>query len=141
MPQSLAGHAKAGHTIPEPECHRSIYNLWWQTLEYFDPFLVGLTATPTAQTIGFFNGNLVQEYTNEKAVADNVNVGYQVYELITQISQQGAKLAKEPGIFVPHRDRRTKARLGVSLLGNRSYFGTRKNTEGLTLKCCASLTM
>jgi len=29
------------------ECHRSIYNLWKQVLDYFDAFLVGLTATPT----------------------------------------------------------------------------------------------
>ncbi len=29
------------------ECHRSIYNLWRQVLEYFDAFLIGLTATPT----------------------------------------------------------------------------------------------
>ncbi len=28
------------------ECHRSIYNLWRQVLEYFDAYLVGLTATP-----------------------------------------------------------------------------------------------
>ena len=45
------------------ECHRSIYNVWRQVLDYFDAFIIGLTATPTAQTIGFFNGNLVQEYT------------------------------------------------------------------------------
>ncbi len=35
------------------ECHRSIYNIWRQVLEYFDSFLIGLTATPTKQTIGF----------------------------------------------------------------------------------------
>ena len=28
------------------ECHRSIYTLWRQVLEYFDAFLIGLTATP-----------------------------------------------------------------------------------------------
>ena len=28
------------------ECHRSIYTVWRQVLEYFDAFLVGLTATP-----------------------------------------------------------------------------------------------
>lgn len=28
------------------ECHRSIYNEWKQVLDYFDAFLVGLTATP-----------------------------------------------------------------------------------------------
>jgi type I restriction enzyme, R subunit len=92
------------------ECHRSIYNTWRQVLDYFDGFIIGLTATPTSQTIGFFNGNLVQEYTHEKAVADGVNVGYDVYRIETEISKSGARLAREPGIFVPHRDRRTKQR-------------------------------
>lgn len=91
------------------ECHRSIYNLWRQVLEYFDAFLIGLTATPTTQTIGFFNRNLVQDYTHEKAVADGVNVGYDVYRIETQITAGGATLTKQPGVFVPHRDRRTKA--------------------------------
>ncbi|MFA9479348.1 type I restriction-modification enzyme R subunit C-terminal domain-containing protein [Phycisphaerales bacterium AB-hyl4] len=91
------------------ECHRSIYNLWRQVIEYFDAFLVGLTATPTAQTIGFFGGNLVQDYSHEKAVADGVNVGYDVYRIQTQITEGGAKLQREPGLFVPHRDRRTRA--------------------------------
>ena len=36
------------------ECHRSIYNLWRQVLEYFDAYLVGLTATPDNRTFGFF---------------------------------------------------------------------------------------
>ena len=36
------------------ECHRSIYNLWRQVLDYFDAFLVGLTATPDARTYAFF---------------------------------------------------------------------------------------
>ncbi len=60
------------------ECHRSIYNLWRQVLEYFDAFLVGMTATPSKQTLGFFNQNLVMEYNHERAVADGVNVGYEV---------------------------------------------------------------
>ena len=90
------------------ECHRSIYNVWRQVLDYFDAFLIGLTATPTAQTIGFFKGNLVQDYSHEKAVIDGVNVGYDVYRIETKITKDGAKLAKEPGQFVPHRDRRTR---------------------------------
>jgi type I restriction enzyme, R subunit len=91
------------------ECHRSIYNLWRQVLEYFDAFLIGLTATPTKQTIGFFNGNLVQDYGHEQAVLDKVNVGFDVYRIETQITKEGAKLVREPGVFVPHRDRRTKS--------------------------------
>jgi len=35
------------------ECHRSIYNLWRQVLEYFDAYLIGLTATPDNRTYGF----------------------------------------------------------------------------------------
>jgi type I restriction enzyme R subunit len=92
------------------ECHRSIYNIWRQVLEYFDAFLIGLTATPTTQTIGFFKGNLVQDYTHEQAVADGVNVGYDVFRIETKITKEGAKLVKEPGVFVPHRDRRTKSK-------------------------------
>ena len=59
--------------IVTDECHRSIYHLWRQVLEYFDAFIVGLTATPSMQTLGFFNQNLVMEYNHERAVADNVN--------------------------------------------------------------------
>ncbi len=92
------------------ECHRSIYNIWRQVLEYFDSFLIGLTATPTKQTIGFFGGNLVQDYAHEQAVVDGVNVGYDVYRIETKITSDGAKLAREPGVFVPHRDRRTKGK-------------------------------
>ncbi|HEY6406108.1 MAG TPA: DEAD/DEAH box helicase family protein, partial [Ktedonobacteraceae bacterium] len=63
------------------ECHRSIYNLWRGVLEYFDGFIVGLTATPNKQTFGFFNRNLVMEYGHDRAVADGVNVDYQVYRI------------------------------------------------------------
>jgi type I restriction enzyme R subunit len=60
--------------IVTDEAHRSIYNLWRQVLEYFDAYLIGLTATPSKQTFGFFKQNLVMEYGHEQAVADGVNV-------------------------------------------------------------------
>ena len=37
------------------ECHRSIYNVWSQVLEYFDAFIIGLTATPDKRTFGAEN--------------------------------------------------------------------------------------
>lgn len=78
------------------ECHRSIYNLWQQVLDYFDVFLIGLTATPDKRTFGFFNENVVSEYTYEESVADGVNVPYDVFMIETQITQNGAKIdAKE----------------------------------------------
>jgi type I restriction enzyme R subunit len=78
------------------ECHRSIYNLWRQVLEYFDAFLVGLTATPDTRTFGFFRENIVSEYTHESAVADGVNVTYDTYLIETEITKSGAVIeAKE----------------------------------------------
>jgi len=74
------------------ECHRSIYNLWQQVLDYFDSFLIGLTATPDNRTFGFFKKNVVSEYTHDKAVADGVNVGNEIYLINTAITQSGAKI-------------------------------------------------
>src|SRR5206468_4608336 len=60
------------------ECHRSIYGSWRQVLEYFDAQIIGLTATPSPATLGFFNRNLVAEYPYEKSVADGVNVPFEI---------------------------------------------------------------
>jgi type I restriction enzyme R subunit len=92
--------------IVTDECHRSIYNLWRQVLEYFDASLIGLTATPSKQTLGFFNRNLVMEYNHDQAVADGVNVQYDVYRIRTKISEQGSKV--EAGFYVDTRDRKTR---------------------------------
>ena len=88
------------------ECHRSIYNLWRQVLEYFDGFLIGLTATPSKQTFGFFQQNLVMEYSHEQAVADGVNVGFDTYKIRTQITDQGSTV--DAGYYVDRRDRLTR---------------------------------
>ncbi len=88
------------------ECHRSIYNLWKQVLDYFDAYLIGLTATPDQRTFAFFNENVVSEYSHENAVADGVNVGYEVFTIETDITKQGAAIkAKE---FIDKRDRLTR---------------------------------
>lgn len=88
------------------ECHRSIYNLWAQVLEYFDAYLIGLTATPSKQTFGFFNQNLVMEYGHEQAVADGVNVNYDVFRIRTKITEKGSKI--EAGFQVERQDRETR---------------------------------
>ena len=85
------------------ECHRSIYNLWKQVLEYFDAFLIGLTATPDKRTFGFFNGNVVSEYSYEESVVDGVNVPYDVFTIETEITRAGASIkARE---FVDKREK------------------------------------
>ena len=88
------------------ECHRSIYNLWKQVLDYFDAYLIGLTATPDKRTFGFFNENVVSQYTYEESVIDGVNVPYDVYTINTRISQEGDKI--EAGWFVDRRDKLTR---------------------------------
>lgn len=85
------------------ECHRSIYNLWMQVLDYFDAFQIGLTATPDARTIAYFMQNIVSEYSHEMAVADGVNVGYDVYLIDTKISRKGATLWK--GAYIETREK------------------------------------
>jgi len=94
--------------IVTDECHRSIYNLWAQVLEYFDAYLIGLTATPSKQTFGFFHQNLVMEYPHEQAVADGVNVNYDVYRIRTQIGEAGSTV--EAGYYVEKQERDTRAK-------------------------------
>lgn len=74
------------------ECHRSIYNLWKQVLDYYDAFLIGLTATPDKRTYGFFNENVVSEYTFEESVTDGVNVPYDIFTIETEITKNGSSL-------------------------------------------------
>jgi type I restriction enzyme R subunit len=90
------------------ECHRSIYSLWRQVLEYFDAHLLGLTATPAKHTYGFFNQNVVMEYPHEQAVADGANVNFDVYKIRTQITTQGSKVEAGPGVMLGYRDRLTR---------------------------------
>ena len=94
--------------IVTDEAHRSIYNLWRQVLEYFDASLIGLTATPNKQTFGFFNQNLVMEYGHPQAVADGVNVNYDVYRIRTEVSEAGSKV--EAGYWLQVLDKPTRTR-------------------------------
>lgn len=91
------------------EVHRSIYTLWRQVVEYFDAFLIGLTATPSKQTLGFFNKNLVMEYNHERAVADGVNVDFEIYRIRTRITEGGSTVEAGADTMLGFRNRRTRA--------------------------------
>ena len=93
--------------IVTDECHRSIYGLWRQVLQYFDAHLIGLTATPSKHTLGFFNSNLVAEYPYEQSVVDGVNVGFEVFRIRTRVGDEGGVV--DAKFHVPVRDRRTRA--------------------------------
>lgn len=109
------------------ECHRSIYNLWKQVLEYFDAFLIGLTATPDKRTYGFFNLNIVSEYSHENAVIDGVNVGYDVYIIDTQITKEGAAIWK--GEYVDKREKLSRRKRWEQLDEDVTYSATKLDKE------------
>ena len=102
------------------ECHRSIYGIWRQVLDYFDAFVTGLTATPSKQTFGFFNQNLVKEYDHARAVADGVNADFDVYRISTRITEHGDEV--DAGIVTAFRDRQTR-RLRWELLDDDLPYG------------------
>lgn len=90
------------------ECHRSIYNLWKQVLDYFDCFMIGLTATPDKRTFAFFHENIVSEYTLKQSITDKVNVGYDVYTIETEVTQQGAKIKAKQYVNLRNKTTRKK---------------------------------
>ena len=109
---------KFDHIVTD-ECHRSIYNLWRQVLEYFDASLIGLTATPAPQTIAYFHQNRVAEYNHERAVTDGVNVGYDVYRIKTRVTEQGGKVDK--GFLIDHRSKASRAARQAVLADDLDY--------------------
>jgi type I restriction enzyme R subunit len=103
------------------ECHRSIYNLWKQVLDYFDVFQIGLTATPDNRTFGYFNKNIVSDYGYEKAVIDGVLVPYNVFTIDTKITKDGGKIAI--GEKVDKRQRLTRIKFWESVDEDIEYSG------------------
>ena len=103
------------------ECHRSIYNLWKQVLDYFDVFQIGLTATPDNRTFGYFNQNLVSDYGYEKAVIDGVLVPYNVFTIETKITKKGAAISM--GEMVDKRERLTRRKFWEAVDEDIEYSG------------------
>ena len=105
--------------IVTDECHRSIYGTWRQVLDYFDAFILGLTATPSLHTMGYFNRNLVAQYPYERSVVDGVNVGFEVFRIRTEIGERGATV--KAGYDLPIRDKRTRAERYETLIDDFTY--------------------
>ena len=110
------------------ECHRSIYNLWKQVLEYFDAFQIGLTATPDKRTFAYFHENVVSEYPYEQSVADGVNVGFDIYRIETEITTSGGVISKDEG-FVEVREKLTRKQRWQQLDEDETYDAKRLNRD------------
>lgn len=108
------------------ECHRSIYNVWNQVLEYFDAFIIGLTATPDKRTFAFFNQNIVSEYSREQAIIDGVNVGEDIFLIETDITKNGAHIMKQQ---IECRDRLSREKRWQQLDEDVDYVPTQLDRD------------
>lgn len=113
------------------ECHRSIYNLWKQVLDYFDAFQVGLTATPDNRTFAYFNENVVSDYGYEKAVVDGVLVPYNVFTIETKITKEGAQI--QMGERVDKRERLTRKKFWETVDEDVAYSGKQLDKDIVNL--------
>ena len=100
------------------ECHRSIYNVWKQVLEYFDAFQIGLTATPDKRTLAYFDQNIVSEYSREQAIIDGVNVGEDIFLIETEVGNQGGTILKQ---MVEYRNRMSREKRWAQLDEDMDY--------------------
>ena len=108
------------------ECHRSIYNVWKQVLEYFDAFLIGLTATPDKRTFAFFDQNIVSEYPREQAIIDGVNVGEDIFLIETEVGKQGATILRQ---MVEYRNRLSRKKRWAQLDEDVDYRPTQLDRD------------
>lgn len=98
------------------ECHRSIYSDWQKVLTYFKTArMVGMTATPIPETLAFFDNNRVANYTYEQSVLDDVNVGYRIYRIKTELTEDGGKIDTGDVLAVTNRvDSRKREQIAVA---------------------------
>jgi type I restriction enzyme, R subunit len=77
------------------ECHRGYsaggISIWRNTLDHFDAIKIGLTATPAAHTVAYFE-NLVFRYDYERAVREKYLVDYDVVSIRSNIRMNGVFL-------------------------------------------------
>lgn len=78
------------------EAHRSIFKKYGSIVDYFDSFLVGLTATPkdevdasTYQIFGCESGTPNYDYTLEQAVKEKFLVGYHIINRTSRLIKEG----------------------------------------------------
>ena len=81
--------------IVADECHRGYsakeLSTWRQTLDWFDATKIGLTATPAAHTMAYFE-NLVFRYDYETAVREGYLVDYNVVRVKSDVRMNGVFL-------------------------------------------------
>lgn len=107
------------------ECHRGYsakeLSVWRNTLDYFDAVKVGLTATPAAHTLAYFE-DLAYRYDYEQAVHEGYLVDYDVVRVHSDIRMNGIFLKE--GEQVDEVDPDTGTRQLDLLEDERAYDAT-----------------
>jgi len=97
--------------IVADECHRGYsakeLSTWRSTLDWFDATKIGLTATPAAHTMAYFE-NMVYRYEYERAVREGYLVDYDVVRVKSNVRMNGVFL--QEGEQVDEVDTDTGAR-------------------------------
>lgn len=80
------------------EAHRSIYKKYQEIFDYFDAYILGMTATPkddvgknTYRVFDLENGNPTYDYELEQAVKEKYLVSYSTLEYKTKIMEDGIR--------------------------------------------------
>ena len=95
-------------------------------MEYFDAFMIGLTATPDKRTFAFFNQNVVSEYSREQAIIDGVNVGEDIFLIETEVTKNGAHIMKQ---LIEYRDRLTRAKRWKQMDEDETYTSAKLDRD------------
>jgi type I restriction enzyme R subunit len=107
------------------ECHRGYsakdMSVWRTTLDHFDAIKVGLTATPAAHTVAYFE-NLVYRYEYDRAVREGHLVDYDVVRVRSNVRMNGVFLGE--GEQVDQVDPETGTRQLDLLEDERSFDAT-----------------
>lgn len=108
--------------IVADECHRGYsskeLSVWRNTLEWFDAIKIGLTATPAAHTMAYFE-NLVYRYEYERAVREGYLVDFDVVRINSNVRMNGVFLHE--GEQVDEVDPGTGARQLDLLVDERAF--------------------
>jgi type I restriction enzyme R subunit len=94
--------------IVADECHRGYTaaeeSKWREVLDHFDGIKIGLTATPAAHSLAYFD-QIVYRYEYDRAVTEGYLVDYDPVTIRSEVTMQGAFL--QPGEEVQLQDRET----------------------------------
>lgn len=114
------------------ECHRGYsareLSVWRDALHHFDATAIGLTATPAAHTMAFFE-HLVYRYDYERAVREGYLVDYDVVRLSSDVRMHGVFLKE--GEQVDEVDPSTGARQ-LDLLEDERVFDATQVEQDIT---------